>query len=125
MERFTRLINDNFTVANILIFETTGSILLSYAFVVYGGYSTSLEYPYIYVVLNSGFYFAALLWSARYCAPSLNPALTIANLLNSHKKITKLMICLYLACEFLGTLCGSILGFVLTSNHAAPAMDYL
>jgi glycerol uptake facilitator-like aquaporin len=112
-------------VANILIFETTGSFLLSYGFVIYGGYSTIPGHPYIYLLLTSGIYFASLLWSARYCFPSLNPAITLANMLISRKQMPPLMGCLYLACQFFGILCGCMLGFSTIYDHNTPAMDYL
>jgi glycerol uptake facilitator-like aquaporin len=125
IKRLTRLITENFIVANVLIFETTGAFIVAYAFVVYGGYSNEMTYPYIYILLTGGISFAALLWSGRYCSPTLNPAVTLAYIFKGEKKIIPLIGCLYLACEFLGTLAGGVLGFTMIQDYDVPAMTYL
>ena len=89
----------HFSVANILLFETTGAMGVAYIITFYGGF---LNFPFNQTYYSSGVcaitHFILYFWSGRFCGATLNPSLALAHILKKERSVSLVKGTLYLFC---------------------------
>lgn len=93
--------------------------------VAYGGFVNYFDFLLFTMLVCGGTYFVAFLWSGRFCGAVLNPSVAIAHMIKKEKKVSLLKGGLYLICEFVGTIIGTVIGFYVVPNYKSISMPSL